>query len=61
MAAGFEPTLTVLSLLLIVTGVSAGVGLEIGRRKRSRRFLAGPILGLGLAGCTTSGRHRATM
>ncbi|WP_010684361.1 EAL domain-containing protein [Methylobacterium mesophilicum] len=50
MDAGFEPTLTALSLLIVVAGIGAGVGLVIGRRSRTRRAAAGAILGLGVTG-----------
>ena len=48
MAAGFEPILTALSLILVIAGIGAGVGLSLGRSERDRRFLAGVILGLGV-------------
>ncbi|AWN51081.1 EAL domain-containing protein [Methylobacterium sp. 17Sr1-1] len=48
MAAGFEPLLTALSLLLVITGIGAGVWLSLGERRRTRRFAAGVILGLGI-------------
>jgi diguanylate cyclase (GGDEF)-like protein len=48
MTAGFEPSLTALSLLLVIAGIGAGVGLSIGQRQRGRRFMAGIILGLGI-------------
>ncbi|MCC0808100.1 EAL domain-containing protein [Methylobacterium sp. W2] len=48
MAAGFEPILTALSLLLVIGGIGAGVGLSLDQRDRSRRFVAGVILGLGV-------------
>ncbi|GJD65560.1 putative signaling protein [Methylobacterium frigidaeris] len=48
MAAGFEPVLTALSLLLVIGGIGAGVWLAIGQRRRARRFAAGAILGLGI-------------
>jgi diguanylate cyclase (GGDEF)-like protein/PAS domain S-box-containing protein len=48
MAAGFEPFLTALSLLLVIAGIGAGVSLSLGQRLRVRRFAAGVILGLGI-------------
>ncbi|WP_245291223.1 bifunctional diguanylate cyclase/phosphodiesterase [Methylobacterium aquaticum] len=48
MEAGFEPVLTALSLLLVIGGIGAGVGLTLGQRRRLRRFAAGAILGLGV-------------
>ncbi|MCJ2075388.1 bifunctional diguanylate cyclase/phosphodiesterase, partial [Methylobacterium sp. E-016] len=48
MAAGFEPILTSISLLLVIGGIGTGVGLSIGQRVRPRRFVAGVILGLGV-------------
>ena len=49
MASGFEPILTAISLLLVIGGIGVGVQLSIGQRSRSRRFVAGVILGLGIA------------
>ena len=48
MAAGFEPILTAISLLLVIAGIGAGVGLSIGQHHRLRRFVAGVFLGLGI-------------
>ena len=48
MAAGFEPILTAISLLLVIGGIGAGVGTSIGQRSRPRRFVSGVILGLGV-------------
>ena len=48
MAAGFEPILTALSLLVAIVGIGLGMALVVGRRHRSRRFAAGVILGFGI-------------
>ncbi|WP_243988693.1 EAL domain-containing protein [Methylobacterium sp. J-092] len=48
MLAGFEPVLTAISLFLVIGGIGVGVGLSIGQRARSRRFVAGVILGSGV-------------
>ena len=49
MAAGFEPVRTAASLLAAIIGIGAGMVLTIGRRHRLRRFLAGVIIGTGVA------------
>lgn len=49
MESGFEPSLTALSLLLVIAAIGAGVGLSIGQKNRARRFLAGIVLGSGVA------------
>jgi diguanylate cyclase len=49
MPAGFEPTLTVLSLLIAIGGIGVGIGLAIGQRDRARRFAAGLALGISIA------------
>jgi diguanylate cyclase len=49
MPSGFDPILTAISLLAAIIGIGAGVGLAIGRRDRLRRFLAGVVLGIGVA------------
>lgn len=48
MPDGFELFRTVASLILGVIGIAAGMGLSIGERRRSRRFLGGTVLGLGI-------------
>ncbi len=48
MASGFDPWLTLFSLLVAIFGIAAGVGLSLGQRKRWRRFLAGTVLGLSI-------------
>src|SRR4051812_139659 len=49
MPAGFEPTLTALSLLIAIVGIGISIGLVIGQRDRTRRFAAGLALGLSIA------------
>jgi NO-binding membrane sensor protein with MHYT domain len=49
MPAGFEPILTTLSLLLAIAGIGVSVALVIGQRRRTRRFLAGLVLGSSIA------------
>ncbi|XYD07178.1 EAL domain-containing protein [Methylobacterium sp. NMS12] len=49
MAAGFEPTLTALSLLVAIGGIGISIGLVIGQRDRLRRFAAGLALGASVA------------
>ena len=49
MAAGFEPIMTALSLLIAIGGIGLGMALAVGRRHRLRRLAAGLILGLGIA------------
>ncbi|MBP1181943.1 putative bifunctional diguanylate cyclase/phosphodiesterase [Methylobacterium sp. PvR107] len=49
MPAGFEPTLTALSLLIAIAGIGISIGLVIGQRDRSRRFAAGLALGISIA------------
>ncbi len=49
MAAGFEPVLTALSLIMVISGIGAGVWLSLGERRRARRFAAGALLGLSIA------------
>ena len=48
MASGFDPWLTILSLLVAIFGIAAGVALSLGQRRRWRRFLAGAVLGLSI-------------
>lgn len=48
MGSGFDPWLTVVSLLAAIFGIAAGVGLSLGQRKRWRRFIGGAVLGLGI-------------
>ncbi|RZI61379.1 MAG: bifunctional diguanylate cyclase/phosphodiesterase, partial [Zymomonas sp.] len=48
MEAGFDPILTILSLLLGVVGIGTGLALAVGRQKRPRRFAAGTMLGVGV-------------
>ena len=48
MGSGFDPWLTVVSLLAAIFGITAGVGLSLGQRKRWRRFIGGAVLGLGI-------------
>ena len=45
MASGFDPLLTLLSLILVIAGIATGIGLSLGQRRRWRRFLAGVVLG----------------
>ena len=47
--AGFEPFLTTVSLLVGVVVIGAGVLLAIGTRDKLRRFLAGLVIGTGIA------------
>lgn len=49
MPAGFEPTLTALSLLIAIGGIGVSIGLVIGQRDRTRRFAAGLALGISIA------------
>jgi diguanylate cyclase (GGDEF)-like protein len=49
MPAGFEPALTALSLLVAIGGIGISVGLAIGQRDRTRRFVAGLVLGSSIA------------
>ena len=49
MPAGFEPTLTALSLLIAIGGIGISIGLVIGQRDRTRRFAAGLALGISIA------------
>ena len=56
MSYGFDPILTVASLLAGVVGIGAGVSLAVGRRGRTRRFLAGMVLGLGVVALHYTGQ-----
>jgi diguanylate cyclase (GGDEF)-like protein len=49
MPAGFEPTLTALSLLIAIGGIGISIGFVIGQRDRARRFAAGLALGISIA------------
>ncbi|OLP58851.1 diguanylate cyclase [Xaviernesmea oryzae] len=49
MLSGFDPLLTVLSLVLAVVGIGISIGSIIGRRNRRRRMVAGVFLGLSIA------------
>ncbi|MCF6370391.1 putative bifunctional diguanylate cyclase/phosphodiesterase [Rhizobium halophilum] len=49
MQAGFDPLLTLMSLLLTIIGISASMGTAIGSRNRLRRAGAGLLLGLSIA------------
>lgn len=49
MPAGFEPTLTALSLLIAIGGIGISIGFVIGQRDRTRRFAAGLALGISIA------------
>ena len=50
MPAAFEPILTAISLACAVIGIGAGIGLSMrSRRRRSRQFLAGLVVGAGIA------------
>nr|WP_244978038.1 EAL domain-containing protein [Aureimonas jatrophae] len=48
MQSGFEPVTTVLSLVLAILGIGAGLMLTLGRRERWRRFGGGVVIGLGV-------------
>lgn len=48
MATGFEPIRTALSLLFAMLGIATGMTLTVGQHRRSRRFLGGLVLGLGI-------------
>ncbi|SEN55962.1 diguanylate cyclase/phosphodiesterase [Sphingomonas gellani] len=50
MPAAFDPLLTVASLLCVIGGIAIGMVLAIGGRGLVRRFLAGLIVGGGVAG-----------
>lgn len=50
MLSGFDPWLTVLSLLVGLVVIGIGMGLSIGRHSATRRFGAGTILGAGIVG-----------
>jgi diguanylate cyclase (GGDEF)-like protein len=49
MPAAFEPMLTAASLLSAIVGIGAGVSISIRTRQRNLHFLAGLIVGLGVA------------
>ncbi|MCJ2016929.1 EAL domain-containing protein [Methylobacterium sp. E-065] len=49
MPAGFDPSLTALSLLVAIAGIGISVALAIGQRKRLHRFLIGLLLGGSIA------------
>ena len=48
MKSGFDPLLTLVSLVAAIVGIGAGFGLAVGRRDRRRRFIAGIVLGCGV-------------
>ncbi|MGI4801128.1 MAG: bifunctional diguanylate cyclase/phosphodiesterase [Janthinobacterium lividum] len=49
MPAAFEPVLTAISLTCAVVGIGAGVSISIRSRQRWRQFVAGLIVGVGVA------------
>ncbi|KQZ46666.1 diguanylate cyclase [Rhizobium sp. Root149] len=49
MQSGFDPYLTILSLLLTVMGIGAALTVSIGTRNRGRRASSGILLGLSIA------------
>lgn len=49
MVAAFDPVLTATSLLCAIVGIGTGVMLALGTRSKVRRFVAGLIVGLGIA------------
>jgi diguanylate cyclase (GGDEF)-like protein len=48
MKSGFDPVLTIVSLVAAVLGIGSGVALGLGSRNRVRRFLAGVVIGAGV-------------
>lgn len=49
MPAAFDPVLTALSLLSAIIGIGLGMALTFGTRSKARRFVAGLVVGLGIA------------
>lgn len=49
MPAAFEPVLTALSLLCAIIGIGIGVAISIQVRRRWQQFMAGMIVGVGVA------------
>lgn len=49
MPAAFEPVLTAISLLCAIVGIGAGVSISIWSRQRWQQFVAGLIVGTGVA------------
>ncbi len=47
--AAFDPVLTAISLLCAIIGIGAGVVLAVGTRSNVRRFVAGLMVGIGIA------------
>ena len=47
--AAFDPVVTALSLACAIVGISAGMLVSMGSRRRSRQFAAGLIIGIGIA------------
>lgn len=48
MVAAFDPVLTAISLLCVISGIGTGVTLALGTRSKVRHFVAGLIVGLGI-------------
>lgn len=47
--SAFEPVLTALSLLCAITGIAAGIFVAVGGRRKTDHFIAGLIVGTGVA------------